>query len=175
MGLALSGSSYLSRSSFFHFAAGLSGDALISTPAAVLALLFVMLRWPPVIAVGLLVFPKIYRYSQNLIQHSADMPHVLAARARGAGRLRLLVWHVAPSAVPQLIALVGVSISIGFGILLPVEVLCDVPGVGQLAWIAAQARDLPLLVNLTLLVSFLTIAANVFTDQVGRMFARGEA
>ena len=52
------------------------------------------------------------------------------------------------------------SFSIAFGALIPVEVVCDIPGIGQLAWKAAQARDLPVLVTLTLLVTAITIVVN---------------
>jgi peptide/nickel transport system permease protein len=150
---------------------GLSGT-LISTPAAALALLFLMLRWPPVVAAALLVFPKVYRYAQNLLQQSSEMPHVLTARAKGAGPWRVLAWHVAPIALPQLIALVGVSVSIGIGVLLPIEVVSDVAGIGQLAWHAAQSRDLPLLVNLTMVVTFLTVCATLISDAAQRGFTR---
>jgi peptide/nickel transport system permease protein len=150
---------------------GLSGT-FISTPAAALALVFLMLRWPPVFAAALLVFPKIYRYAQNLLQQSSEMPHVLTARAKGAGPWRVLAWHVAPIALPQLIALVGVSVSIGIGVLLPVEVVSDVAGIGQLAWHAAQSRDLPLLVNLTMVVTFLTVCATLISDAAQRGFTR---
>jgi len=34
------------------------------------------------------------------------------------------------------------------------------PGIGQLAWQAALARDLPLLVNVTVLVTLVTLLAN---------------
>ena len=174
VGLALAVGVFRLRSGWFAVAADAGGGTLISTPAAVLALLFLILRWPPVIAVGLLVFPKIYRYSRNLIQDCLELPHVIVARAKGVGPWRLLSWHVVPVAVPQLVALVGVSISLGLGALLPVEVFCDLPGIGQLAWTAAQARDLPLLVNLTLVVSCLTIGAIMCCDQL-RRFAGGEA
>jgi peptide/nickel transport system permease protein len=153
---------------------GLSGT-LISTPAAALALVFLMLRWPPAFAAALLVFPKIYRYTQNLLQQSSDMPHVLTARAKGAGPWRVLAWHVAPIALPQMIALVGVSISIGIGVLLPIEVVSDVAGIGQLAWHAAQARDLPLLVNLTMVVTFVTVCATLISDAAQRGFTRSAA
>jgi peptide/nickel transport system permease protein len=153
---------------------GLSGT-FISTPAAALALVFVLLRWPPAFAAALLVFPKIYRYSQNLLQQSSEMPHVLTARAKGAGPWRVLAWHVAPIALPQLIALVGVSISIGIGVLLPIEVVSDVAGIGQLAWHAAQARDLPLLVNLTMVVTFVAVCATLISDAAQRGFTRSAA
>jgi peptide/nickel transport system permease protein len=153
---------------------GLSGT-FISTPSAALALVFLLLRWPPAFAAALLVFPKIYRYAQNLLQQSSEMPHVLTARAKGAGPWRVLAWHVAPIALPQLIALVGVSISIGIGVLLPIEVVSDVAGIGQLAWHAAQARDLPLLVNLTMVVTFVTVCATLISDAAQRGFTRSAA
>lgn len=159
---------------FRFLANGLSGT-FISTPAAALALVFLLLRLPPMFAAALLVFPKIYRYTQNLLQQSAEMPHVLTARAKGAGPWRVLAWHVAPVALPQLIALVGVSISIGIGVLLPIEVVSDVAGIGQLAWQAAQSRDLPLLINLTMVVTFVTVCATLISDAAQRGFSRSAA
>ncbi len=121
------------------------------------------------------MFPKIYRYSNNLLRQSYELPHVLTARAKGAGRWRILVWHVAPAALPQLIALMGVSISIAIGVLLPIEVVCDVPGIGQLAWQAAQSRDMPLMVNLTVIVTFITVCATTLSDTARRSFIRSAA
>jgi len=145
------------------FGATLSG-AFLCIPAAVLALLSVILNTPGYLAVALIVFPKIYRYSRNLLAKSYAMPHITAARARGLGELRILGWHVLPVVGPQLIALVGVTISLALGAAVPVESLCGLPGIGQLAWQAALARDLPLLVNLTLLVTLVTLFANSSAD-----------
>ena len=175
LGLALAVAAQILRWPVLHFLAnGLSGT-FISTPAAAMALVFLLLRLPPAFAAALLVFPKIYRYTQNLLQQSADMPHVLTARAKGAGPLRVLAWHIAPMALPQLIALIGVSISIGIGVLLPIEVVSDVPGIGQLAWQAAQSRDLPLLVNLTMIVTFVTVCATLISDAAQRRLTRSAA
>ena len=44
------------------------------------------------------------------------------------------------------------------------EVLCDSPGLGQLMWFAAQARDLPVIVNLTLLIAGVTAFANLAAE-----------
>ncbi len=153
---------------------GVSG-VFVSFPAAALALLFVLLRLPPAAAAALLVFPKVYRYTRNLLDRSYEQPHVLTACAKGAGRWRVLLWHVAPTALPQLIALLGVSVSIALGVLLPIEVICDVPGIGQLAWHAAQSRDLTLLVNLTVIVTFLTVCATTLSDTARRGFVRSPA
>ena len=54
--------------------------------------------------------------------------------------------------------------SIAFAAAIPVEVVCDSPGLGQLAWKAALSRDVPLLVNLTLVIAIVTVAANSFSE-----------
>jgi len=57
------------------------------------------------------------------------------------------------NAAPQLAGLAGIALVLAFGAIIPIEALCDVPGVGQLAWKAALARDLPLLCALALVIT----------------------
>jgi peptide/nickel transport system permease protein len=87
--------------------------------------------------------------------------------------LRILFWHVVPSAGPQLLALAGVSVSFAIGAAIPVEALCGRAGIGQLAWQAAVARDLPLLMNITILVTLVTLLANSSADVIGHVW-RGQ-
>jgi ABC-type dipeptide/oligopeptide/nickel transport system permease component len=60
--------------------------------------------------------------------------------------------------------LAGISVSLAFGASIPIEVICDTPGVGQLAWRAALDRDLPLLVTITVLVALMTLVVNSVAD-----------
>jgi len=149
--------------------------AFLCIPAAVLALLSVVLNAPGYLAIALIVFPKIYRYSRNLLAKAYALPHIIAARARGLGEARILAWHVLPVAGPQMIALAGITISIALGASIPVESLCGLPGIGQLAWQAALSRDLPLLVNLTVLVTLVTLLANSGADVIIYMLRPQEA
>lgn len=152
----------------------LSG-AFLCIPAAVLALASVILNAPGYLAIALIVFPKIYRYSRNLLAKAYALPHILAARARGLGELRILARHVLPVAGPQLIALAGITVSLAIGAAIPVESLCGLPGIGQLAWQAALSRDLPLLVNLTMLVTVVTLLANSSADVMVHMLRPARA
>jgi peptide/nickel transport system permease protein len=156
---------------FNSFLAGI----LLCLPAAVLALLFVIARAPGQLALGLIVFPKVFRFSRNLLQRSACLPHVLTARAKGLGGFRILFWHILPVAAPQLLALAGVSVSLAFAAAIPVEALCDLPGIGQLAWKAALGRDLELLVPLTMIVTAVTLLANSAADLMRTGAGTGEA
>ena len=145
---------------------------LLSLPSAVVAMLAVHLRTPVFCAISIVVFPRLYRYIRSLLVHSYDQPHVLAARARGLESGAIFWRHVLPVAAPPLLALFGVSFAIAFGAAIPIEALCDSPGMGQLAWHAALSRDLPLIVNVTLIVCLVMLAANSFADLAGRAFAR---
>ena len=141
----------------------LSGFCL-AVPAAVLALVFLWIggggRW----AIALVVFPHVYRYAKNVLVSAYQSPHVLAAQAKGLGNWRVLFAHVALPAAPQLAALAGISVSLAFGASIPIEVVSDTPGIGQLAWRAALERDLPLLVNITVLIALLTLLVNGVAD-----------
>jgi len=148
------------------------GGALLCLPAAVLALLFLIVRMPGRLVLALIVFPNIFRYARNLLMRSAASAHVLTARAKGLGTLPILFRHVLWPATPQLLAVAGVSASIAFTSAIPVEALCDLPGLGQLAWRAALSRDLYLLVTLTMIVSVVTLCANSIADLLAQACSR---
>ena len=146
---------------------------MICIPAAVLALLSVLWNIPGALAIALIIFPRDYRFAHNLLNKAYSLPHIVTARAKGLSELRILFWHVVPSAGPQLLALAGVSVSLAIGAAIPVEALCGLAGIGQLAWQAALARDLPLLMNITILVTLVTLLANSSADVIGHVW-RGQ-
>jgi peptide/nickel transport system permease protein len=167
MALALT-AAWLCVSSYDAVTTLVSGTFLC-IPAAVLALLSVLWNFPGALAIGLIVFPHVHRYTRNLLAKAYSLPHVTAARARGLGEFRILFFHVLSIIGPQLLAVAGVSVSMAVGAAIPVEALCGLAGIGQLAWQAALARDLPLLVNITVLVTLVTLLANSGADVIGHM------
>ena len=76
----------------------------------------------------------------------------------------LATRYVLGAAAPQFIALAGVALVLAFGSIIPMEALCDVPGIGQLAWKAAIARDLPLLSGLALIITFVAAFVQTLGD-----------
>jgi peptide/nickel transport system permease protein len=172
VGLALS-ASLLPWSPYEVFGTALSG-AMLCIPAAVLALLSVFLRIPGEAVVACIVFPKIHRYTRNLVAKTCHQPYILSARSRGLSQARILLTHVLPVIGPQLAALAGISVGLAVGATIPVESLLGLPGLGQLAWQAALARDLPLLVNLTLVITLVTLLANGCGDVIAEAFRSNE-
>ena len=171
--MALAFTTALLRVTAYDLLATFLAGLMICVPAAVLALLSVLWNIPGALAVALIIFPRDYRYVHNLLNKAYSLPHIVTARAKGLSELRILFWHVLPSAGPQLLALAGVSVSLAIGAAIPVEALCGVAGIGQLAWQAALARDLPLLMNITVLVTLVTLLANSSADVIGHVW-RGQ-
>jgi peptide/nickel transport system permease protein len=171
--LALS-AAWLRLSIYDTLTTAVSGTVLC-IPAAVLALLSVLWNAPGSLAIALIVFPHTYRYARNLLFKAYSRPHIITARAKGLGEARILFWHVVPVVAPQLLAVAGVSVSMAVGAAIPVEALCGLAGIGQLAWQAALARDLPLLVNITVLVTMVTLLANSGADVIGHVLRGQEA
>ena len=149
---------------FCATAAGL----LLSLPAALLAYLCLVAGAKSAIVLVLVLAPRVFRFTRNMLVQAYGSIHVEMARARGVRETSILAKHVLPAVGPQILTLAAASISMAFGAAIPIEAICDVPGLGRLAWQAAMARDLPLLVNLTMLIALATMVAMAISDEASR-------
>jgi peptide/nickel transport system permease protein len=137
---------------------------LLSIPSALLAVLCLLARLPPHVAIAAAVFPRVFPVAEDELRAATGAPHVVFGRAKGLSATRIFLAHIVPGTLPPLFALVGVSIVFAIGVSIPIEALLDFPGLGQLAWKAALGRDLPVLVTITLLMTGITIAVNWCID-----------
>jgi peptide/nickel transport system permease protein len=154
------------RTSLAVAAASTSG-LLLAIPPAVLALAFFFAEAPLTLAVALAILPRVFGTVRALLEDLLASPSLLAARARGVGRAALVWRYVFGPAFSRLAALAGVALVLAFGAAIPIEALCDVHGVGDLAWRAAQGRDLPLLCGLALIVTFIVAFVQSLTEITG--------
>lgn len=154
------------------FAVTLMTGGLLCLPAAVVAILAMYFEAGPALALALVLFPRVMRYARDILAAGRRLPHVLAARSRGIGPAAVVLRHICLPAAPQLFALTGISVGLAAGAVIPVETLCDSAGIGQLVWHSALARDLPVLVPLTILAAAITCAANLFADACRALVCR---
>ena len=160
------------RSRFLENILGSGNGLLLAAPPAVVALVFLWLNIDPALAIAAAVAPYVFRYAHHLLGDSAAAAHVLSARSRGLSESRIFFAHVVLPALPQLAALGGIVATVSFGAAIPVEVICDRPGVGQLAWQAAMARDMPVLTAITVLITALILAVNAASEIALTAFAQ---
>ncbi len=166
-GLSLAAASVMTRSAWMETGSNVLAAAVLCIPVAALALFCTMTRTPGRLVIAIVVFPKVFKYARSILLRSVALPHVLMARAKGLGSWRILLRHILPVAAPQLLALAAISVSVAITAAIPVESLCDIPGIGQLAWRAALSRDLELLVILTMMVTAITLLANCSAELLG--------
>jgi peptide/nickel transport system permease protein len=155
------------RSASLTFAAVSVNGLLLAIPPAVLALAFFLGDFPVELAIALALLPRVFGTLRSILGDLAASPALTAARARGLGPFALARRYILAPALPRLTALAGVALVLAFGFAIPIESLCDQPGIGQLAWKAATARDLPLLCGLALIITFIVALVQSLGDLVG--------
>lgn len=141
------------RRPFLTTGAGILTGLLIAIPPAVFALFFYYAEAPLTLAVGIMLIPRLYGTLQVQLDDLSKSDLLIAARARGLSRMVLATNYFLRLASGQFAGLFAIATVIAFGFAVPIEALCDHPGIGQLAWKAALARDMPLLSALALVVT----------------------
>jgi peptide/nickel transport system permease protein len=136
----------------------------LAIPAPVIAIAFFLAGAPVSAALALAILPRVFGTIRELLEDVWRSPALVFARARGLSRTAVAIRYVALPIAPQISALVGVSLVLAFGSAIPVEALCDVAGIGQLAWRAALGRDLPLLCGIAMAITFLVALAHTGTE-----------
>jgi peptide/nickel transport system permease protein len=137
---------------------------LLAIPTAALATFCLLADCGgPVLVMALLLAARDFKFLDRALRTAWREPHVLQARAQGIRTRRLLAAHIAPSLAPQLGALASLSIVTSLSALVPVEVLFNVPGVGELAWNAALNRDLPVLLAVMMVMALAVTCSGMAT------------
>lgn len=150
--LALWGAMAASLAPRFRLSAQIPVALLLAVPTAAMATTCLLIdAGGPVIVLTLVIAVRDYKFVERILRKAWFDPHVLHARAQGITTARMIRAHIVPGIAPQLLALASLSIVTALGAIVPVEVIFNVPGLGSLAWSAAQNRDIPVLVAVTML------------------------
>lgn len=118
----------------------------------------------PALAVAAAWLPAIAQHTRAAIGSALDAPHMLAARARGIGRVRLVMVHATREALSPLIGFLGLSVSGLVSASLIVEVVMAWPGIGSLAYEAVLRRDIFLVVDLVQFSALFLLVGNTIGD-----------
>ncbi len=141
---------------------------LLAVPTAAMATLCLLAGYGgPVLVMALLLAARDFKFLHHVLRKAWLDPHLLQARAQGVKTRRLILGYILPSIGPQLSALASLSLVTALSALVPVEVIFNVPGLGQLAWNAALNRDLPVLLSATIVMALAVTLAGLASDRPG--------
>lgn len=139
---------------------------LLAVPTAAMATICMLANnGGPVLVMALLLAARDFKFLHRTLRKAWLDTHVLQARAQGIETPRILIAHILPNVASQLSALASLSIVTALSALVPVEVIFNVPGLGQLAWNAAMNRDLPVLLSITMIMALGVTCAGMAPDR----------
>lgn len=99
-----------------------------------------------------------------ILIRTMSMDHIRFAFAKGLGKKKVLVRHILPAALPPMVTMWGICLGQLLGGAVIVESVFAWPGIGRLTVEAVMGRDLPTAQALVLLISFLFVLVNSFSD-----------
>lgn len=108
--------------------------------------------------------PAFLLIARGAASQERNRGYVAVARAKGLSEPRIALRHVARNAAMPVLAYFGVRVGLLLGGVVIVETLFAYPGLGQLTFIAVEARDYPLLEALFLLYGIAIILAGLASD-----------
>ncbi|CAG0984770.1 MAG: ABC transporter permease [Rhizobiaceae bacterium] len=118
----------------------------------------------PVAALGFIYLALYLRVMRAGMAEVWRMDFVLALRARGLSRRRVVLAHVARNALLPLVTMLGLQSAAMLGGSVVIESVFAVPGIGRLAHEAVAARDVPLLLGIILSSAVLVVIVNLLVD-----------
>ncbi len=118
----------------------------------------------PVATLTLVTVALFSRYMRSSMVDNLAQDYVRTAHAGGIPPRRVLFGYVLRNALLPIATLVGLSLPWLVSGAVITEAVFNYPGAGLLFWNAAQTRDFPVLLGLTLVVGVLTVIGSMLAD-----------
>ena len=112
-----------------------------------------------------IVMPAVYaRYMRSSMIDNLEENYIRTARSKGITETRVVIVHALRNSLFPIITLLGMQLPALFSGALVVESLFNYPGMGLLFWQAAQFRDYPILLAVTIIISMATVLSALIAD-----------
>jgi len=145
--------------SWFGWLPPLSYEPLFSKPWENLQQVFF-----PMLIVGYRYSAITMRMMRSATLEILNQDYIRTARAKGLTEAQTMLRHVARNALIPVVTIVGLQFAHLFNVLVVIEVLFGLPGIGSLTYDAALTRDYPIVQGSMLLLATITVLTNLVVD-----------
>lgn len=118
----------------------------------------------PVVTLAIVTIASYSRYVRSSMVDNLNEQYVRTAKAKGLSGFRIVFVHTLRNALFPVITLLGLYIPALFSGALVVETLFNFNGMGLLFWQAAQTRDYPILLGVTIILAIATVVGALIAD-----------
>jgi peptide/nickel transport system permease protein len=118
----------------------------------------------PVVTLTIAVVPYIYRMVRGSMIEVLESEYIEMARLKGIPRRELLMRHALPNALAPSVQAIALTFAYLAGGVVVVEYVFGYPGIGQALINAVNARDLPTIQLIVLLLAAFYVVVNIVAD-----------
>ncbi|MCY4458942.1 MAG: ABC transporter permease [Albidovulum sp.] len=118
----------------------------------------------PAVAVALAIIPTQVRILRSSMSAVLKEEYIRTAHAFGLSERRITFFYALKNASLPLLTVIGVDIGYLLGGVIVAEVVFAFPGIGELALVALNARDYPLVQGITIVTASIFVIVNLLID-----------
>ena len=120
----------------------------------------------PALTLGITIAGWYSRMIRSSMVNVLRKDYIRTARAKGVRETRVVLVHALRNAILPIIAMIGIDIGLYMQGVVVVESVFGWPGIGQLAWLAIQRLDIPIIMGVTLVAAVGIVVGNLLADIV---------
>ena len=118
----------------------------------------------PAVVIGAGLAAVLMRQTRAAMIEALGADYVRTARAKGLDEWRVICVHALRNSLIAVVTVIGLQLGALIAGIVTVEVVFDIPGVGQLTLDSVYRRDYPTLQGVVLLIATAYIVANLLVD-----------
>jgi peptide/nickel transport system permease protein len=120
----------------------------------------------PVLVLSTTTLPTIVRFTRSSMVEVVSQDYIRTARAKGLSEYIIIYKHALRNALIPVITMIGVLIPRLMGGAVITEAVFSWPGMGQLVIEAANGRDYPLVMGVTVVVTVIVVVTDIVVDML---------
>ena len=118
----------------------------------------------PGVVLGSFSLAAIARLTRTSLIENLRSDYVRTARAKGLPQSRVVGVHTLRNSLIPVVTYIGIDIGILLGGALVTEGIFNIPGVGQLVFLAIQANDTPVILGVVTILVIVFLVSNLLVD-----------
>jgi len=120
----------------------------------------------PVATLVIVIVPYLFRMMRAAMIEALESDYVEMARLKGVPSWRIVLVHALPNAIAPTIQVIGLNYLYLAGGIVLVEYVFAFPGIGTGLVAAVEARDVPTVQLIVIILAAFYIVVNIFTDVI---------
>ncbi|MGQ9677507.1 MAG: ABC transporter permease [Chloroflexota bacterium] len=118
----------------------------------------------PTIVLATTILPSIVRFMRSSLLDVVHQDYIRTAKGKGLGPFRVIFGHALRNAIAPVISIIGTLVPRLVGGAVITEAVFGWPGMGRLAVEAANGRDYPLVMGITMVIAVVVVICTLLVD-----------